>query len=676
LRETVSVKDFGAVGDGVTDDTVAIQAAIDWAVYQNVSGAAKPSLGSVYMPGGVYKISKTLQLGYGEAFHSVHLYGDGMRYRAENFCGTAIVANFNDAPAIAVNGGRKTSIRKLNITGLNYDWVTNNNLGSFGTPTVDDLIASNWVDPSFPASASSRYAPYCAIAIDPYCGTQPAVHYPDVTFPSWSGITTQYGKVPSSDTLIEEVEISGFVAGVVNQPSDFDINADFTKIINSAIECCQYAVSIGNTQSRTVKISNTPISQVYTLITTGIYGKQLGKPQVLIDNCGVGFLIYLMNVPNTSFGTNITFLNCYGENIYSLGNGAVAVSSGQSAIVFDNCEFAFQSWIHRGVPAYIFKSAAGGVVFRNTSLSDGGVGDNNVFNIQSPAEKTVIDNCVIRVGDNASFYYQKHAINATGGIIVNNAQTNFSKFNANVTSTFNLNTGAALSPQQYSDSSGRTSRTTCIPLYAKQLFSAAPYTGDAGFLNTTAQQPYSKTTAVTISSVGKIVTVDYTAVVTDWEFVQLGGDVGDVMFDDETNAVFFVSARTGSVLTLVAQSGFDVSGNLLQAPTKTGNFWALNCRLYTPFYVTLGDTTAGNATISNFQRPDGVSTYINDSALGLQVDDRVYVGAGQFINPTSSTAGVVASFGANSVTLNSTLNFTDEHIRQKLFIRKAPANNT
>lgn len=52
LQENVSVKDFGAVGDGVTDDTAAIQAAID--------AVCNESLGTVFLPAGVYKITSTL----------------------------------------------------------------------------------------------------------------------------------------------------------------------------------------------------------------------------------------------------------------------------------------------------------------------------------------------------------------------------------------------------------------------------------------------------------------------------------------------------------------------------------------------------------------------------------------------------------------------------------------
>jgi hypothetical protein len=50
LRETVSVKDFGAVGDGVTDDTVAIQAAIN--AVGSING------GVIYFPTGVYLVSQ------------------------------------------------------------------------------------------------------------------------------------------------------------------------------------------------------------------------------------------------------------------------------------------------------------------------------------------------------------------------------------------------------------------------------------------------------------------------------------------------------------------------------------------------------------------------------------------------------------------------------------------
>jgi hypothetical protein len=56
LRETVSVKDFGAVGDGVADDTAAIQAAID---YLATSGPSSVG-GTVFLPSGEYRITSSI----------------------------------------------------------------------------------------------------------------------------------------------------------------------------------------------------------------------------------------------------------------------------------------------------------------------------------------------------------------------------------------------------------------------------------------------------------------------------------------------------------------------------------------------------------------------------------------------------------------------------------------
>jgi len=75
LRETVSVKDFGAKGDGITDDTLAIQNAIAYAGEQIALSAGINNFiknATVYIPSGIYIVSGTLQLYYG-----VILEGDG-----------------------------------------------------------------------------------------------------------------------------------------------------------------------------------------------------------------------------------------------------------------------------------------------------------------------------------------------------------------------------------------------------------------------------------------------------------------------------------------------------------------------------------------------------------------------------------------------------------------------
>lgn len=58
----VNVKDYGAIGDGTTDDTAAIQAAID----------AVGSNGAIYIPDGTYKITDALTIAQGT---SVSIYG-------------------------------------------------------------------------------------------------------------------------------------------------------------------------------------------------------------------------------------------------------------------------------------------------------------------------------------------------------------------------------------------------------------------------------------------------------------------------------------------------------------------------------------------------------------------------------------------------------------------------
>jgi len=109
LAQTVSVKDFGAVGDGVTDDTTAIQAAL-----------ATGKL--IYVPYGTYKITDYLTIDQGG------LIGDGW---SENGLQTKFVFyNLTDTTKGAINTRQATAknsfvrLENLYIVGSSWDPVT------------------------------------------------------------------------------------------------------------------------------------------------------------------------------------------------------------------------------------------------------------------------------------------------------------------------------------------------------------------------------------------------------------------------------------------------------------------------------------------------------------------------------------------------------------------------
>lgn len=102
LADLVSVKDFGAKGDGVADDTAAIRAAL--AAHR-----------AVFLPEGVYRIGGTIALGHGQSLYGV---GEGsvIQARAAAFDPVNYPAYPSQFNAIEIVAGY-ASVRDLRIVG-------------------------------------------------------------------------------------------------------------------------------------------------------------------------------------------------------------------------------------------------------------------------------------------------------------------------------------------------------------------------------------------------------------------------------------------------------------------------------------------------------------------------------------------------------------------------------
>jgi hypothetical protein len=126
--DVVSVKDFGARGDGVCDDTVAIQAAID-AVDHSYGGV-------VNFPSGSYKITSSLHTHWGH----IQLKGHGARIASTQGGDSVLIDSAGDTVEISgfiFNGPALSGSNGIHIAHGSYApvniWIHDNSFALFGS---------------------------------------------------------------------------------------------------------------------------------------------------------------------------------------------------------------------------------------------------------------------------------------------------------------------------------------------------------------------------------------------------------------------------------------------------------------------------------------------------------------------------------------------------------------
>jgi hypothetical protein len=299
----VSLKDFGAAGDGKHDDIEALEHARDWLIHHP---------GVLTIPVGDYFISRPFvlqNLVNGQyRFFTIHLKGllpnksASLEYLSRLICG------YKSGFGIGIQLGRGITIENITILGM-YTFpnhVTNANIGT--------LKYSDWADGSV---TDSRNNPYAGIVIDPYTNKN----------------GSQGG---TSDVTIKNCSIRQWMVGVCLTPNSGTANDEIVNIIDDDIETCRVAIAIGQDQSKTIKISGLKVwASTHTILDGLNYGRGTGGGSVFCDNWNIaGNVNQLFNIVNDRFP--LSAINIYSESIFKIGT--VGGSAGVNLI---NCQIDF-----------------------------------------------------------------------------------------------------------------------------------------------------------------------------------------------------------------------------------------------------------------------------------------------------------------------------------------------
>ncbi len=346
-----------------TDNSTALQNIINYALQNNKV--------SIVLPDGVYLVNDSLQAGWGNVFTSLCIQSFS-RGQTSAASGVTLLFPRKDRYAINFQGMRSACLKGITMIGPNINYATVGQM--FNSSLSSD--ARDWIAPDLDTTGVSSgglntNAPLAGVTVDARSGPSPAIPYPNLTYPSFTGITTQYcsqlggnGCDLSSDTDLESVNIQGFGIGVASGLNT-NYQGDFFKLTKSAVGASAYLVGIFNNQSRVPEIRDLNAGGANTALTQAALGSGQGQWAGLISNFAGDELYQLFDFPTMGYAGPQIFDGVYCEDCVRIGNFG---SNGGQAAVFRGGNINLNETSHGQIPACFISGSGAQIIFDGTEI--------------------------------------------------------------------------------------------------------------------------------------------------------------------------------------------------------------------------------------------------------------------------------------------------------------------
>lgn len=616
-------KQFGVIGDGSTDDTAALQNAVNFVIHNTAKNvAAECALGLLASE---IRTTDTIHFLHGDGSASIHVKAFARDYRPESpFNGCTINSEVTDRMAISICGARHAVFENVNVQGRAASGLSLMDRGALDWE--DEATWDSELTTAGFTSPGERYAPRAGWMVDGYCGTKPSgasgsgtEPYPTPTLPSFVSTGTDgYGRTSSSRIDFINCGSSGFELGFGVGSSQNGLQGDYVSFTRCHVERCKIVHSVGQSQSRGVVLDQLLMSVFYLGITNNTHGAQVGRyaSKMSIEG-GVG-------VNLVKFGATSTLgsVDVHGEfeAIHRIGDFATGGSSDQT-IRFQGCKFNFIHPERESYPANVLKA------------------NNSNYQIEFAA-------CVfLQFGDVCSFFQDKNVVLtnqcrfvsntpstavSTQGVAERSFHNSTAGFSGDLDTAvkglsigyqpYNIDTGAAGTVTETGYSLIQTSRVHCVPIWSKNWSHSD---SSLGLNNGSERRPHKvvainnstlfsggtfNTSTATITGASHTITVDTAK--------QQGGQVGDIVKCRQTGTVlrietkdFSSNAVTYKVLTNVRISNANrtIRGNWAISTAYSVNDVVKSSTDDLYYICTVAGTSSGNDSDLSGSSDSGVT---------------------------------------------------------------------